>query len=162
MQFSNSSAQRRARLRHLVYTACLVMPQLGPAAMAQTMTAPAPTTAPATSGSKPEDLGTLVVTATGIPTEQKRVASSVTVITAQDLQDQQLRTVPNALASVPGLNVVQTGGPGGLTSVFMRGTNSDHVKVLIDGIDVSDPSNSNASFDFGPARIPSGRGRRRA
>ena len=50
---------------------------------------------------------------------------------------------------MPGLNVVQTGGPGGQTSVFMRGTNSNHVKVLIDGIDVSDPSNPNQSFDFG-------------
>ena len=40
-------------------------------------------------------------------------------------------------------------GPGGQTSVFIRGTNSNHVKVLIDGIEVSDPTNSNRSFDFG-------------
>jgi hypothetical protein len=33
--------------------------------------------------------------------------------------------------------------------VFMRGTNSNHVNVLIDGIDVSDPSNPSRSFDFG-------------
>src|SRR5204862_5472251 len=45
--------------------------------------------------------------------------------------------------------IVQTGGPGGQTSVFMRGTNSNQVKVLIDGIDVSDPNNPNRSFDFG-------------
>jgi vitamin B12 transporter len=44
---------------------------------------------------------------------------------------------------------VQTGGPGGQTSVFIRGTNSNQVKVLIDGIDASDPSNTNGSFDFG-------------
>ena len=50
---------------------------------------------------------------------------------------------------MPGLNVVQTGGPGGQTSVFMRGTNSNHVKVLVDGIDVSDPSSPNDAFDFG-------------
>jgi vitamin B12 transporter len=49
---------------------------------------------------------------------------------------------------VPGLNIVQTGGPGGQTSVFMRGTNANHVKVLIDGIDVSNPSTPNAAFDF--------------
>jgi vitamin B12 transporter len=53
------------------------------------------------------------------------------------------------LQQVPGLNIVQTGGPGGQTSVFMRGTNSNHTKVLIDGIDVSDPSNPAGSFDFG-------------
>ncbi|HYA05990.1 MAG TPA: TonB-dependent receptor, partial [Xanthobacteraceae bacterium] len=75
--------------------------------------------------------------------------SSVTVITATDIQNRQLASVPDALATVPGLNVVQTGGPGGLTSVFLRGTNSNHVKVLIDGIDVSDPSSVTAVFDFG-------------
>ena len=49
---------------------------------------------------------------------------------------------------MPGLNVVQTGGPAGQTSVFMRGTNSNHTKVLIDGIDVSDPSTPNGAFDY--------------
>jgi outer membrane cobalamin receptor len=58
-------------------------------------------------------------------TEQS--ASSVTVITATDIETQQLRTLPDALAAVPGLDVVQSGGPGSQTSVFMRGTNSDHV-----------------------------------
>jgi vitamin B12 transporter len=57
--------------------------------------------------------------------------------------------VPDALSLAPGLNVVQTGGSGGQTSVFIRGTNSNQVKVLIDGIDASDPSNANGSFDFG-------------
>ncbi len=83
------------------------------------------------------------------PTPTDQSASAVTVITASDIESQQLRTVADALATVPGLNVVQTGGPGGQTSVFIRGTNSNHVKVLIDGIDVSDPSNPNGSFDFG-------------
>jgi vitamin B12 transporter len=101
------------------------------------------------SHAQPIDLPTLVVTPTAIPTPVEQVASSVTVITATEMERDQRRTVPDALRTVPGLNVVQTGGPGGLTSVFMRGTNSNHVKVLIDGIDVSDPSNPNRSFDFG-------------
>ena len=92
---------------------------------------------------------TVVVSPTGVATPANEVASSVTVITARDIEIQQRRTVPDALASVPGLNIVQAGGPGGQTSVFMRGTNSNHTKVLIDGIDVSDPSNLNRSFDFG-------------
>ena len=90
-----------------------------------------------------------VVSATGIATPASQIASSVTVITAADIEREQRRTVPDALSTVPGLNVVQSGGTGGLTSVFMRGTNSNHVKVLIDGIDVSDPGNPNRSFDFG-------------
>lgn len=102
--------------------------------------------------SKPTNQGasnSVVVSPTTIPTPTNQSASSVTVITADDIQSQQYQTVPDALSAVPGLNVVQTGGPGGLTSVFIRGTNSNHVKVLIDGVDVSDPSDPNQSFDFG-------------
>src|SRR6202158_3774859 len=91
----------------------------------------------------------IVVSPTATETPIDQIASSVTVITAKDMERDQRRTAPDALATVPGLNVVQSGGPGGLTSVFMRGTNSNHTKVLIDGIDVSDPSNPNRSFDLG-------------
>ncbi len=94
-------------------------------------------------------LDTLVVSATRIATPAAQLGSSVTVITAADIATKQLRTLPDVLRLVPGLNVVQSGGPGGVTSVFMRGTNSNQTKVLIDGIDVSDPSNAGATFDFG-------------
>ncbi|HEY8669529.1 MAG TPA: TonB-dependent receptor plug domain-containing protein [Terriglobales bacterium] len=93
-------------------------------------------------------LPTISVSATTIPTPADQLASSVTVISAEDLQRNQRQTIPDALNAVPGLNVVQTGGPGGQTSIFMRGTNSNHVKVLIDGIDVGDPSTPNGAFDF--------------
>jgi vitamin B12 transporter len=91
----------------------------------------------------------IVVSATTVLTPVSEVASSVTVITAGELEQKQLRTVPDALKQVPGIDVVQTGGPGGQTSVFMRGTNANHVKVLIDGIDVGNPSITNGAFDFG-------------
>jgi vitamin B12 transporter len=89
-----------------------------------------------------------VVSPTAIVTPINQVASSITAITAQDIATQQYRTMPDVLNTVPGLNVVQTGGPGGQTSVFIRGTNSNHSKVLVDGIDVSDPSTPNDAFDF--------------
>jgi vitamin B12 transporter len=95
------------------------------------------------------DLQAIVVTATRIPTPALQIASSVTIVTAEEIAARQIRRLADLLKEVPGLNVVQSGGPGGQTSVFMRGTNSNHTKVLIDGIDVSDPSSSNASFDFG-------------
>ena len=91
----------------------------------------------------------VVVSATRVPTPAIEVASSVTLITAEDIEARQERTISDVLKDVPGLNVVQTGGPGGVTSVFIRGTNSNHTKVLIDGIDVSDPSDSTGAFDFG-------------
>jgi vitamin B12 transporter len=93
------------------------------------------------------DPDAVVVTATRIPTPESQVASSITVITSADIAALQTPTLPDVLKLVPGLNVVQTGGAGGQTSLFMRGTNSNHVKVIVDGIDVSDPSNANASFD---------------
>jgi vitamin B12 transporter len=100
------------------------------------------------------DIETVVVTATRIPTPEAQVASSITVITAKDIAAKQDQTLPQALQDVPGLNVVQEGGPGEQTSVFMRGTDSNHVKVLVDGIDVGDPSSPNGAFDFGQFLTP--------
>ena len=91
----------------------------------------------------------VVVSPTTVPTPSEQSPSSTTVITAAEIEAHHYTTLPDALATVPGLNVVQQGGPGSVTSVFMRGTNSNHVKVLIDGIDVSDPSNATSVFDFG-------------
>ena len=115
-----------------------------------TVTTPRRTPSPPVASSTAARSGpSVVVSPTSVPTPSENVAGSVTVITAQDLEAEQRRTAPDALSTVPGINVVQTGGAGGLTSIFMRGTNSNHVKVLIDGMEVSDPSNPNRSFDFG-------------
>jgi vitamin B12 transporter len=110
---------------------------------------PAPRPAAAVAEPQGGDKQAIVVSPTAIETPINQIASSVTVITAKDMERDQRRTAPDALATVPGLNVVQSGGPGGQTSVFMRGTNSNHTKILIDGIDVSDPSNPNRTFDLG-------------
>lgn len=91
----------------------------------------------------------LVTSPTTVPTPLSQVASSITVITAADLERDQRRNVSDALQAVPGLNIVQNGGPGSLTGIFMRGTNSNHTKILIDGIDVADPSNPDNVFDLG-------------
>lgn len=132
----------RLSSRHVSAAATLLV-GLGPAHALAQQTIEQSASGPA------ESLPAITVSATGVPTPVTEIASTVTVITAADIEREQRRTVPDALQKVPGLNVVQTGGPGGQTSVFIRGTNSNHVKVLIDGIDVSDPSNPNRSFDFG-------------
>lgn len=94
------------------------------------------------------DLPQIVVGATRVPTPESELGTSVTIITAEEIAAKQQRTLPAALLDVPGLNVVQTGSPGGITSVFIRGTNANQTKVFIDGIDVSDPSSPNGAFDF--------------
>jgi vitamin B12 transporter len=110
---------------------------------------PSTSSAPRTASAPTAANDPVVVSPTSIATPSENVASSVTVITSQQIEQQQLRSAAEALKTVPGLNIVQTGGPGGQTSIFLRGTNSNHTKFLIDGIDVSDPSNPNRSFDLG-------------
>ncbi len=90
----------------------------------------------------------VVVSATRIATPVAQIASSVTVITAADIERRQDRALPDVLREVPGLSITQTGGAGGQTSLFMRGTNSNHVKLLVDGIDMADPSTPTGAADI--------------
>lgn len=107
--------------------------------------APTKTTAENSAGVSPDEV---VVSPTTIATPSEQVASSMTVITREQLERTQQRTVADALRTVPGLNVVQTGGPGGQTAVFTRGTNANQTKVFIDGIDVSDASTPSGAIDL--------------
>src|SRR6202789_1014690 len=108
----------------------------------------------ATAAFADDNAETIVVTATRVPTPESQIASSITVITAGDIAAKALDTLPDVLAEGPGLNVVQTGGPGGQTAVFTEGMNSNDVKVLVDGIDVSDVSSPTDTFDFGQFLTP--------
>ena len=92
---------------------------------------------------------TVIITATRIATPQSQIASAVTVVTAADIETRQLTSLPDVLRDVPGLNVVRTGGQGGQTSLFTRGTNSNHTKILVDGIDIADNSTPNGAYDLG-------------
>jgi vitamin B12 transporter len=108
----------------------------------------APQQRPAGDAAAPGATAPVVVSPTGIVTPAAQLASSLTIVTEQDIQTQQHRTVPDILNTVPGLNVIQAGGPGAQTSVFMRGTNANHTKVILDGIDIGDVGNSNGAFDY--------------
>ena len=77
-----------------------------------------------------------------------RVGSSYEVITAEEIARSQKTTVLEVLRGRAGISVASQGGRGGLTSVFMRGGNSSHTKVLLDGIPINDPSNASRLFDF--------------
>ena len=54
-----------------------------------------------------------------------------------------------AISHIPGLNKVSIGNTGHQTSIFIRGTNSNHSLTLIDGIEMGDPSASSGAFDYG-------------
>lgn len=95
------------------------------------------------------ELPETVVTATRIPTPTERVPAAVTVITRADIEERGYQTLAEALRTVPGMNVVALGGPGQQTSAFVRGANSNHVLVLLDGVPIHDPSEPNGAFNFG-------------
>lgn len=106
---------------------------------------------PRTRGNGEAKTEEIIVSATRIETPIDEIGSSVTVITDEEIARNQQRSLPDVLQTVPGLNVVQTGGPGGKTSVFMRGSNSNHTNVLIDGVDANDPSQDGV-FDMSAAQ----------
>jgi vitamin B12 transporter len=79
----------------------------------------------------------LVVTPTRMPTPPDAVVSSITILKGEDLRARGLRFVQDALREVPGATVVQVGSFGGVSSLFLRGGESDYVKVLVDGVPVN-------------------------
>ncbi|MGI8547018.1 MAG: TonB-dependent receptor plug domain-containing protein [Gemmatimonadaceae bacterium] len=82
-------------------------------------------------------LAPVVVTATRIPTAASSLTQPVTVLLGQDLRARGVTTVAEALRSVPGASVVQSGSFGAVTSLFLRGGESRYTKVLIDGVPVN-------------------------
>ncbi|WP_372785940.1 TonB-dependent receptor plug domain-containing protein [Phenylobacterium sp.] len=95
----------------------------------------------ADSSTSPTTVDDLIVTATRSPDgiDEDKVASSLSVITAQDMELRQIRIVSDVLRDVPGVAVSRTGAIGGQTQVRIRGTEGNHVLTLIDGIKASDP-----------------------
>jgi vitamin B12 transporter len=87
----------------------------------------------------------IVVTATRYPVSADSVGVAVTVLRGDDLRAQGIRSVGDALRQVPGAQVVQGGGLGAQTSLFLRGGESDYVKVLVDGVAVNQPG---GAYDF--------------
>src|SRR5256885_16456 len=88
----------------------------------------------------------VVVSATRFDIPLDRSPASVSVISSQDIDNKQIERASDALREVPGLAVVQTGTPGQLTSVFMRGLPSQDMQVLLDGIPIN--QGLAGQFDF--------------
>ena len=114
----------------------------GPRAMAETGTR-----------TNPHDLpDTIVVTANRVGTSLRENANSITVITREQIETSQAVMVSDLLRTAPGLDVVQSGGLGQQTAVFLRGANSEHVLVLMDGVELNDPSSPSSAANL--ANIP--------
>jgi len=92
---------------------------------------------------------TILVTASrsGDAVRVDQLGASVTVLDADALEQRQTRIVSDILRDVPGFAVSRTGAIGGFTQIRVRGSESNHVLVLIDGIKASDPFQG--EYDFG-------------
>jgi vitamin B12 transporter len=83
-----------------------------------------------------QQLAPVVVTATRSATPLDQTLAPVTVITREDIERLQPQTVQDLLTGLPGVVLAANGGIGEQTSLFMRGTNSSHTLLLVDGVRV--------------------------
>ena len=81
-------------------------------------------------------LDTVIVTAARTAQTAEASLAAVTVISREEIERSQATSVPDLLRGVPGLGIANNGGAGKTTSLFLRGTESDHVLVLIDGVKI--------------------------
>lgn len=87
-----------------------------------------------------------VVTATRIARSADQTLAPVSVITRDDIERRQARSVPELLRGLPGVAFTNHGGRGQVTSLFLRGAESDHALVLVDGVRVG--SVTTGLFEF--------------
>lgn len=90
----------------------------------------------------------IIVTGTRLNQTSYEVGSSVSVITANDLDTLGFDFVVDALASAPGVTINQNGAFGGVASVRIRGASSEQTLVLVDGLAVNDTSAPGGGYDF--------------
>ena len=81
----------------------------------------------------------VVVTAAAVPEDAATLGVAATVVDRAAIERSRATTVADLLRSVPGVDVAQSGGAGGVTSLFLRGTNSNSALVLVDGVKLNSP-----------------------
>lgn len=92
--------------------------------------------------------GITIYSANRTPTEAAKVGSSVEVLTEKDLEKHSQTFLKDYLARLPGLNFSQSGQPGTTTRINLRGADARYIRVLVDGIDISDPSSTTTETHY--------------
>lgn len=95
------------------------------------------------SGWAQDSADSLVVTANRFEQPEKSVLAATSVVTREDIDRWQAKSVVEIMSRLPGVDVAQSGGMGANASTFIRGTESRHVLVLIDGIPLNNAGISN-------------------
>ena len=87
---------------------------------------------------------TLVVTANRFQQPVNTVLAPTDIVTREDIQRWQSKDLNDVMSHLPGVNISQTGGMGTSSSLYVRGTESRHVLVLIDGVPMASAGIDNA------------------
>lgn len=98
----------------------------------------------------PVEHETVIVTANRTSTTADNSIASVKVFTEQDIKNSGARSISALLSSVAGLKVASNGGRGQQSSLFLRGTNSNHVLVLIDGVKIGSSTSGTVDYEAIP------------
>jgi vitamin B12 transporter len=106
---------------------------------------PAANNTPAPAPPEPPEV---VVTADREPEPISRTGSSISVVKGEALATSNPGSLVDALRTVPGLDITESGGPGSTTNIRLRGANTGQTLVMIDGIRINDPTAASGDFDF--------------
>lgn len=91
---------------------------------------------------------TMIVQASKMELPREEAVTRTLVVTAEEIETYQWRTVADVLRAMPGTASVANGGDGKLTTFFVRGAASENTLVLLDGVKLNDPSGVGRGFDF--------------
>ncbi|MYM63164.1 TonB-dependent receptor domain-containing protein [Pseudomaricurvus sp. HS19] len=105
------------------------------------------TTATSALAAQPVD-ETMIVTANRMETPASKVLAPVSVMTAADISRLQITNVGELLSRMTSVETVSSGGPGTTTGIFVRGGNTDHTLVLVDGVRISSATNGNTAIEL--------------
>jgi len=87
----------------------------------------------------------IVTSATKTSQNINDVTSNINIITAQEIEERHYTTVTEALNSLPGVSFTSNGGVGKTTSLRIRGMDSRHTLILVNGVRYQDPSNTSGA-----------------
>lgn len=91
----------------------------------------------------------IVTAANRTETSLDKVGQTISVLDLAEIERRQTQNVADILRTLPGVTIARNGAIGGVTSVFIRGAESDQTVALIDGVKLNDPSSVGGGFNFG-------------
>lgn len=94
------------------------------------------------------DMENILVSASLLPITSKRSANAITIIGSDQIKNRAVVSVSDLLRDVAGLAVSRSGVQGSQTQIRVRGGEANHLLVLIDGVEVNNPS-QNDEFNWG-------------